>query len=161
MTIFSVLFYSLLSHSVEQYRINCSLPPLCPTHKKRFTQIQNVLPQDIKIHGCIESKHKTSIFTFFQVGILLQWYLVSKQQQKKTKKKYIDSCDLAPVLLHTHKKSTCCFWQFNFLCLVTEQQIVSMPKISTKKNYQITEKIEIFFKTSIAAFHYKPITFFV
>lgn len=86
MTIFSVLFYSLLSHSVEQYRINCSLPPLCPTHKKRFTQIQNVLPQDIKIHGCIESKHKTSIFTFFQVGILLQWYLVSKQQQKKQRK---------------------------------------------------------------------------
>lgn len=38
-----------------------------------------------------------------------------------------------------------------------------MPNISAKKN-EVTEEIEIFFffpKASIAAFHYKPITFFV
>lgn len=32
-----------------------------------------------------------------------------------------------------------------FLCLVTEQQIVFMPKISAKKNYQMTEDIELCF----------------
>lgn len=42
-----------------------------------------------------------------------------------------------------------------FLCLVTEQQIVFMPKISAKKNYQMTEDIELFFFFSLSLFQNK------
>ena len=73
-------------------------------------------------------------------------FLLSPRSQDGIQTKILHRSDLAPILLYkNYFNCTCCILQCIFLCLVTEQQIVFMPKISAKKNYQMTEETELFF----------------
>lgn len=106
------------------------------TKKEINLNLGCIITRHIKIQGCTESKHKTS------PGIVFS-------KSTKQDKKILYRHDLAPVLLYKKKTAHAVFCNL-FLCLVTEHQIVFMPKISARKNYQMAE--DFFFQDRHSCF---------